>query len=680
MTPTHSPNYPRDRPPHLDDFDVHDDSINGLVDSMLQEASALGEVSTPDSHQTSFMMNHDEDMVNGGFEDGIPHGRIHHAERAKMYQQKFTAEQPRIPGAFEDIGEDDEPSFSSISLSTPPKKVATTPGFVNGHTPAVALPPDIETENGVPYGRTHHAERIKIARESEIDREIIEGVQMLPASPSPMTRKQHNVHHSRELSNPLIPKFDLGVDLDMTNAGSKGSFTDGEHIKLFIYKALQLNYLIDVFNASYKAEVLSELGDEHADLDDEILSNTSIASFHDIPPRPERNTSFEQLRRQSQHDTSDTYSRLDKSLDESIVHIVNELQAERERTATSSSNDVEMGRADVQTNPVRYTVEGGATSPISPMRSPGRNDSQTSLSGSVSDRSRSPRISKEDVMKRLSGRRSKENINSSPVTSPKPVESAPASRQPLEERLKRALSPTITSPTLNTSIGVSVQDRPTRPDLHLRAHTYDFNGRPLTPVSANFDFNQPGVDIADMRSALDRLVDDVSATGVNISAKVNHSTATTSDGDISMAETELITEESGELLANLKESLRGKPSASQSFGNVAGPSLPSTFVPNSTAQPGTVSNGSPPPPPPPKDKGKSARQEREELIKERRRQARARDSGEYIPPRRDAAGNLLEGSPASRRRSGGRPSARRSLSTGDADDLMSSVSSVNLSC
>ena len=51
-----------------------------------------------------------------------------------------------------------------------------------------------------------------------------------------------------------------------------------------------------------------------------------------------------------------------------------------------------------------------------------------------------------------------------------------------------------------------------------------------------------------------------------------------------------------------------------------------------------------------------------------------RESGEYfVPPRRDASGKLIDESPASKRKSGQRPSAGRSMSTGDAEDLLREV-------
>ncbi len=100
------------------------------------------------------------------------------------------------------------------------------------------------------------------------------------------------------------------------------------------------------------------------------------------------------------------------------------------------------------------------------------------------------------------------------------------------------------------------------------------------------------------------------------------------------------------------------------------PSRPSTFTPASVPVSRAPSTGFIPP----AKEGMSARQQREEMIREKRREQKLRDSGEfYIPPRRDLAGKLVDDSPAARRHSGGRPSNRRSLSTGDAEDLGSTV-------
>lgn len=483
--------------------------------------------------------------------------------------------------------------------------------------------------------------------------------------------------------------------------------------------------------------------------------------------------------------------------------------------------------------------------------------SSNSLAGSEGRRSRSgsPRITREDVMRRLQRQRSVENqspLATSTSSMPKigereeawmevpvgenegememelelelpPTPSQmqmdkPQPRPSLEERLKRALSPALVAPSpmrpavvpsaspspaaaapAGPHSAVSPPPRPQSHDIphshfspresvhdassvsspprvgrHGRSYTYDFDERPpsapakiapapmqqLSPMAPSFDFGQPGVDIAemDMRSALERLVDDVSIAGggtvagsvrssrlsgnldMGMEVDMDNSGATQSDGDASMAETaETADTESTELLAYLRDDggERERPHL-QRAGTAPLPALPATSTPdrqpqsrsvsgvsmaggcegedltplipsapsdsnansNNSSNPIPISAPAPlrpahrdqaglglgagpsssripqaPPPLPPKTPEKSARQVREEMIREKRRQARARESGEYfVPPRRDAAGNLMEESPASRRKSGEvrpRMVSGRSMSTGDAEDLLS---------
>lgn len=285
---------------------------------------------------------------------------------------------------------------------------------------------------------------------------------------------------------------------------------------------------------------------------------------------------------------------------------------------------------------------------------------------------------------------------------------------------------------------------PPRPIHHQRAYTYDFDERarseegsgsedgsesesdgapePLqapiaqaarSPVSANFDFAKHGVDIAemDMRSALDRLVDDVSIAGGVEPSQADHSLdplrdqsmTSTAEGEVSMGE---MTADGHGLLSSLTDAagdsrspVRGnEPSLvhSSSMPTLPGPSAmqrqssteeeeddsedaisedeqPPSPTPKIDVAPRHEFSSRPPPVPPktPEKPQMSARQAREEMIREKRREARARESGEYfVPPRRDAAGNLMEESPASKRKSGNRPSGRRSMSMGDVNETL----------
>ena len=79
--------------------------------------------------------------------------------------------------------------------------------------------------------------------------------------------------------------------------------------------------------------------------------------------------------------------------------------------------------------------------------------------------------------------------------------------------------------------------------MHPRAHTAEVGTH--SPLAPSFNFDTPGVDIAemDMRSALDRLVDDVSSVGgaegvkPDISAlpELDRSALVMSSGEVSLA-------------------------------------------------------------------------------------------------------------------------------------------------
>ncbi|KLO11072.1 hypothetical protein SCHPADRAFT_855784 [Schizopora paradoxa] len=721
--PTHGNQFSEQSP-----YDAGNDSISGLVDSMLMETSAFSaaEPMTPDSHSNSFTFSsRDPDLMTGGEENGVPHGRTHHSDRVKMHQQEMHFDGPRLPGAFDnnsfEVDERDEPSFSSISLSTPPQAAQVPRTPVHSHKPdngPVSLAPDTEVDEvGIPYGRTHHADRARDAHQG--DPEVEQDVQMLPPSPSPAKRPstegERRQSHSREHSVTMLPKFELGI-----NFNSKPMFELG----------IEKSFSEDVFGGSPPSKLPSRLPpmrqpepeperveDEYDyEFEQSVLSNTSIASFHEFPPH-----ALEALTRGNDEagediDTEDQVVKLDSPLPKAI-------------------------ETDIRSQPSLRT----STSRALPTPPSGPPSGQNSLSNSLS---RSPLISREDIQRRLDEQRAGSvsgSVSPSTPSSSMPPASAFEQRQQgriprptLEERLKRAVSPLAAtsprsespnpssripvpvvvspapspvvappSPIPSPAIATSTPDKKissaTSSTLQIKAHSHDAEGRPLaaTPLSASFDFSQSGV--GEMRSALDRLVDEVSVNTEGMDddedmeteeqgGERSRGSATTapmfidrsfatSDGDASMAETELITEESHELLAGLKSQMQGPPvlppvleRMSSAPAAPTAPSRPSTFTPASVPASRVPSTGSIPPQVPAKD-GMSARQQREEMIREKRREQKLRDSGEFfIPPRRDLAGKLVdvESSPASRRHSGGRPSKRRSLSTGDAEDLGSS--------
>ena len=206
-----------------------------MVDSILQEASALSDdPCTPESHSTTFTIAQDPDLMTGGGEGGVPHGRMHHADRVKDFhlhhEEKIKLEDitpVRIPGSFEkDAFATDEPSFSSISLSTPPKQKASAIE-VEAERPSsvpIRLPPDTEVDEvGLPLGRSHHADRSRLAHELENDPVIEDDVRMLPGSPSP-PRRYGSIAKKPQPIDSFMPKLDFGLSFSVDNSKS---FVDG---------------------------------------------------------------------------------------------------------------------------------------------------------------------------------------------------------------------------------------------------------------------------------------------------------------------------------------------------------------------------------------------------------------------------------------------------------------------
>ncbi|KAF5345332.1 hypothetical protein D9758_008424 [Tetrapyrgos nigripes] len=161
-----------------------DTSINGLVDEMF------GSQRTSTPPRTSYN-DHPTDLET---EDGVPFGRSHHAERAKQFHEEILARSSPLPMPnLHSIPLPIHPTSSSTPPSTPPRHP-----FL--HSPQTTSPP---------LGRTTHVERLKAVKVEE--EEIDNDVQMLPDSPSPMKPSRCNDDTHSEV---LMPKLDLGIDAD----------------------------------------------------------------------------------------------------------------------------------------------------------------------------------------------------------------------------------------------------------------------------------------------------------------------------------------------------------------------------------------------------------------------------------------------------------------------------------
>ena len=270
-----------------------------------------------------------------------------------------------------------------------------------------------------------------------------------------------------------------------------------------------------------------------------------------------------------------------------------------------------------------------------------------SSSGSINGRT--PRISREDVQRRLLRKRSTE----SPTPEERAVEPLPQGDE--EEERKRMSVMTDFDISTETAIVETAERR------HLTLGNIDAQPQPkahaidlphMESESLKIDLSQFGIGSVDveMKSALDRLMDDVagsSSPGVTAGLKVE----AVAEGVMARrfrVDDSIATEMTG-----------GTESQDISLGLGRTPSpirSANLFAPLSASTSRSTSNSSIPPPPPPKDAIRS----REQLIIEKRREARQREEDEaqgfYTPPR--PSDKVLK-----------TQSRRRSRSTGDMDEL-----------
>ena len=147
------------------------DSITGLVDSMIQDAREASNPHTPPM---------DRSLPHMDSEDGIPYGRTHHVDRA---------------------------SHSRNSHSTTPLEILETLTSVAKQSPSVlSTPPQGQSMGStVPLGRSTHSERALADRMPD---DVEDDVRMLPPSPSPA---KINKPPLGDRSESLLPKFDLDI-------------------------------------------------------------------------------------------------------------------------------------------------------------------------------------------------------------------------------------------------------------------------------------------------------------------------------------------------------------------------------------------------------------------------------------------------------------------------------------
>lgn len=164
----------------FDGFQVGEDSITGLVDSMLQDALP----NTPP---------HDEGAPDDlGNEDGVSYGRPQHAERITTAHQHQKEELQR------ELTDTPLPNHSS----------ASTPSQSREGTPATL----VSSGPYIPLDRSSNSERPKEQERFNLDDDL----RQMPPSPSPA--KLHSPpSHGRSNTESFIPRFALDVSKETSN-------------------------------------------------------------------------------------------------------------------------------------------------------------------------------------------------------------------------------------------------------------------------------------------------------------------------------------------------------------------------------------------------------------------------------------------------------------------------------
>ncbi|KAJ7502909.1 hypothetical protein B0H11DRAFT_1986905 [Mycena galericulata] len=164
-----------------------DASITGLVDAMFAPAAGTSTPPLGSAHTRNFTPELDR-ATDLDTEDGVPFGRSHHSTRAAAFHAQPHAHPPPVPAPnLGGVGGRPLPRPDNANvrdLATPPRG-----GTPNPHSP--------------PLGRTTHLERRRAAADEDAGEE--EDLARLPGSPSPAPALHH--HHAHAEMG--VPSFEL---------------------------------------------------------------------------------------------------------------------------------------------------------------------------------------------------------------------------------------------------------------------------------------------------------------------------------------------------------------------------------------------------------------------------------------------------------------------------------------
>ncbi|KAG6860439.1 hypothetical protein C0995_011123 [Termitomyces sp. Mi166 len=607
-----------------------DASISGLVDEMF--ASSSGKTidaslqhaavePSPDATTSTppRQMNGPHFPLDLDMEDGIPLGRSHHAARFLQHQREYSRSPKPSP-----------PHFLCTSAHSSPQQLVNGQAFnlpthASPHGPPVtparrrytAPLPSAQTSRSLniaggtvtssssscggsptasfdvasshldtpPLGRSTHVERHQLAREDDC-----EDVLMLPGTPSPSkivrSLNYRDTHHGEG----LIPKFGLPLDSSLTSLEDPFSLSSPP-------PPVTHETIVDGPTANF-------VDTHNTSANEPKLAYTPV-------------TEEAQLKEDRPGSTLEGCSHLEHSPDASQIRSKSpDLDSPSFRSASGDGHGEQRSRLSDDTSL--------------------DDDSHSSVPDIISSsKVNSEDIAEKDTMSTV------DDISTESAVIEHAERKTMMGTTVMEGKLFNSLD---TGKKLEFDLGSKFGRGLDLGDIDSAAEPATFDGFGVTggaskeetpSVQSGGSMRMGNVDVAmDMRSALDRLMDDVAGTHADDSAM-------TEDDD------------SLEILRSPRPSIPGSRVMERAATDSA-LLLNNGFVSRNVS---ASSEFSIPPPPPPKDNIKN----REQMILERRREARRLEHEDFTPPKvdRDAQRSLGVG----------QPRRRRSMSTGDADIL-----------
>ncbi|PPQ98778.1 hypothetical protein CVT24_003336 [Panaeolus cyanescens] len=618
-----------------------DASITGIVEQMFFASNAPSLADTSAASYPDTPPRHNDLPTDLETEDGVPFGRSHHVERFLQHQEQHHSPRAESPHF--------SPKQSPTQVPSTPHSPSSYPFNLGLPTRASPLGPPATPprrspairHSTPPLGRSTHLDRAKRAHE-DMAEECDEVIERLPASPTSMK-------HSALTISPVQDSLTPACGLQDVSTGQAGETSANISVDRFAPRLQDESLLSD-----FKSDESSD-DSHHSSIDNISIGNSEI-NLSALASEKDCNEVLESLQLSPLENSTNAPNSIFRSVAQHgspASRSASPLLGVPDRSLTKSTSRERISRAEVQ----RRLIQRNSVSPAPDRGSP--YSSPKSFLRPTPERS--------DTLLEV---HDKDRDRLSVLTTQTDFSTETAIVQTVE---KRNLGFTSLSPTMEEDVQVKEFGLL---ESNQRLH-FDFGSKfsigglalPSTDAdtvsvdskdtfiaperqAAPTDDRTSDVKMAhgdvdmDMKSALDRLMEDVAGAGVRPDDSM-----TTDDGDASYDHSRDHASPIDYNKANPRMLERAATDSILMHHNEA-----DGIISRSVSGASTISG--PPPPVPPKDSIRS----REQLILEKRREARRmqEDSDDDMATSRGQTQKHL---------GVGRPSRRRSMSTGDAEVL-----------